>query len=142
MKNTIKKEMEIEVLQRMKKIKINKEFLKEKIARLKKIIIPPPKKVSIYLVNNRTIKSLNKKFLKKNGFTDVISFKYSKNSGELIISLEECMKNAEIYSHTLEEEVLYVIIHGILHLKGYRDYNEKERKEMFSLQDKVFNMII
>ena len=134
--------MEIEIFQRMRKIKINKEFLKEKITRLENIIKPPPKKISIYLVNNRTIKSLNKKFLKKNGFTDVISFKYSKDFGELLISLEECKKNAEIYSNTLEEEVLYVIIHGILHLKGYKDYNEKEKKEMFLLQDKIFNMII
>ena len=134
--------MKIEIFQRIRKIKINKEFLKNKLIRLKKIINPPPKKVFVYLVNNRKIKLLNKEFLKKNGFTDVISFKYSKDFGELIISVEECEKNAKIYSNTLEEELLYVIIHGILHLKGYRDYNKKEREKMLSIQDEIFSVIM
>lgn len=133
--------MDIEVLMRVRKIKIDKEFLKSKLSKLKQMIKPPPKRILVYLVNNKTIKLLNKRFFKKNCFTDVISFKYSRDFGELIISIEECNKNAKIYSHTIEEEIIYVIIHGILHLKGYRDYEEEDKKEMFLLQDKIFNLI-
>ncbi|MFN4226891.1 MAG: rRNA maturation RNase YbeY [Candidatus Ratteibacteria bacterium] len=126
----------------MRKIKVNKEFLKDKLDKLKKIIKSPPKKVIVYLVNNRTIKSLNRKFFKKNTSTDIISFKYSRDFGELIVSIEQCNENAKIYNHTLEQELVYVIIHGILHLKGYKDSKEKEKKEMFLKQDKIFYSII
>ncbi|MCM8784640.1 MAG: rRNA maturation RNase YbeY [Candidatus Omnitrophica bacterium] len=110
--------------------------------KLKQVINPPPKKIIVYLVNNKTIKNLNRRFFKKNIPTDIISFKYSRNFGELIISIEQCNENAQIYKHSIEKELIYVIIHGILHLKGYKDYKEKERNEMFSVQDRIFSLII
>ncbi|MCM8801699.1 MAG: rRNA maturation RNase YbeY [Candidatus Omnitrophica bacterium] len=134
--------MEIEIIQKVRKIKINKEFLKNKLDKLKQVINPPPKKIIVYLVNNKTIKNLNRRFFKKNIPTDIISFKYSRNFGELIISIEQCNENAQIYKHSIEKELIYVIIHGILHLKGYKDYKEKERNEMFSVQDRIFSLII
>ncbi len=134
--------MEIEIIQKMRKIKINKEFLKEKLEKLKQVVTPPPKRVLVYLVNNKTIKTLNRKFFKKNIPTDILSFKYSRNFGELIISIEQCNENAKIYQNTLEKELIYVIIHGILHLKGYKDYKEKEKNEMFFVQDRIFSLIM
>ncbi len=138
----MKKRVEIELYQKQKKFKINEEFLREKIEILKNIIKTPIKKIFVYLVSNRMIKKLNKLFFNKNSPTDVIAFKYRDNCGEIIISVEECKKNAKIYSNTIEEEILYVLIHGILHLNGYRDYSEKEREKMFKKQNNIFYEIV
>ena len=138
----MKKEIEILFYQKQKKFKINEEFLKEKIEILKKIIKTRLKKIFVYFVDNRMIRKLNKFFLNKNNPTDVITFKYSNSLGEIIISVEECKNNAKIYSNSLEEEILYILIHGILHLNGYKDYSEKSRKKMFKKQNEIFNKII
>ncbi|MGC8976218.1 MAG: rRNA maturation RNase YbeY [Candidatus Ratteibacteria bacterium] len=138
----MKKEVEIKIFYRQRKIKLNKELLNEKIERLKEIIEVPLKQISVYLVNNKIIKNLNKKFLNKNNFTDVLTFKLSRNFGEIIISVEECKKNAKVYGNTLENEILYVLIHGILHLMNYKDYTEKEREKMFKIQNEIFKNLI
>ncbi|MCM8804680.1 MAG: rRNA maturation RNase YbeY [Candidatus Omnitrophica bacterium] len=138
----MRKKVEINILQKQRKIKVNEEFLKEKIGKLVKNIKSSIKKISVYLVNNKTIKDLNKKFLNRNSPTDVLTFKYSKNYGEIIISVEECKKNANFYFKKLEEEILYVLIHGILHLEGYKDYKENEREKMFEQQNIIFEIIM
>ncbi|MCM8818024.1 MAG: rRNA maturation RNase YbeY [Candidatus Omnitrophica bacterium] len=138
----MKKEVRVEIYQIQKKIKINEHFIEKKVKEIKKFISPPPEKIAIYFVSSRKIRELNRKFMNKNDFTDVLTFKYSKNYGEIIISVEECLKNSKIYSNTLEEEILYVIIHGFLHLKGYRDYKEEEKKKMVEKQNKIFRTII
>lgn len=138
----MKKEIKIEIFQKQKKVKINEDYIKTMVEEVKKYILPPPENVSIYFVNNKKIKELNKKFLNVNNYTDVLTFRYSKNYGELIISIDECKKNAQIYGNELEDEILYVIIHGLLHLKGFTDYTEKERKKMFLKQDEIFKKIV
>lgn len=138
----MKRKAEIEFCQKQKKIKVNEKFLKKKVEKLLKIVEVPIKKISVYFVNNRTIRNLNKKFLNKDKPTDVLTFKYSKNYGEIIISVEECKKNANFYLKKIEEEILYVLIHGILHLNSYRDYTENEREKMFKLQDRIFKIVI
>jgi probable rRNA maturation factor len=142
MKNIMKKRVEIELYQKQRKIKIDEEFLKEKIEVLKNIIKIQLKKIFVYLVGNRMIKKINKIFFNKNKPTDVVTFKYLDGSGEIIISVEECKKNAKLYSNTIEEEILYVLIHGVLHLNGYKDSSEEERKKMFKKQDEIFSKII
>jgi probable rRNA maturation factor len=138
----MKKRVEIELYQKQRKIKIDEEFLKEKIEVLKNIIKIQLKKIFVYLVGNRMIKRINKIFFNKNKPTDVVTFKYLDGLGEIIISVEECKKNAKLYSNTIEEEILYVLIHGVLHLNGYKDSSQEERKKMFKKQDAIFSKII
>jgi len=85
---------------------------------------------------------LNRRFLNKNAPTDVMSFRISKDSGEIIISAETAAENGKIYGLTAECEIIYLIVHGYLHLKNYRDYTEAEKKEMFAEQDKMFDRIM
>jgi len=70
-----------------------------------------------------------------------MSFTISKNYGEIIISAEKAKENSIIYNHTTEEEIVYLIIHGFLHLQGYRDYTEKEFRDMKKAQDKIFKKL-
>jgi probable rRNA maturation factor len=63
--------------------------------------------------------------------------------GDVIISLPYAKAQAEEIGFTLKEEVLRLMIHGILHLLGYdHETNEEDAKIMFELQDKIFDKLI
>lgn len=90
------------------------------------------------LTSDGTILDINRKFLKHDYCTDVISFSYSAEnivSGEIYISVDTIRKNAVKYKVGITEEILRVMIHGVLHLCGYEDENERERVRMFKRQE-------
>jgi probable rRNA maturation factor len=76
---------------------------------------------------------INKEFLKHDSFTDIISFDYSLGkqiSGDIYISIERVLDNAEKYNVTFEDELRRVMIHGVLHYMGYKDKTTEEKKVM------------
>ncbi len=88
--------------------------------------------VSVSFVSNNEIRSLNKIYRNKDSVTDVLSFplgadgKYDINKetgcallGDVVISLETAMRQAEIYGHSLEREIGFLTVHSMLHLLGY-----------------------
>ncbi len=85
---------------------------------------------------------MNRRFLNKNASTDVMSFRISRDCGLIAISAETAAENGRIYGLTAECEIIYLIVHGYLHLKNYRDYTEPEKREMFAEQDRIFNKIM
>ena len=89
--------------------------------------------LSINLVDNPTIKKINKKYLSHSYYTDIITFPYNNNKsqieGEIFISLDTVKKNAQIYNTGYKNELKRVIIHGCLHLAGYND-KTKQQKEL------------
>lgn len=100
--------------------------------------------ISIILTEDNTLLDLNNHFLKRNYYTDIITFDYSKDkiiTGDLFISIERIKENANKYKVTAEQELKRVIIHGILHLLGYRDNNKKEKKEMRMLEEKYLKIL-
>ena len=91
------------------------------------------------LTNDETLVEINRSFLKHDYFTDVITFDYSaerKVDGEIYMSIDTIRRNALSYKSGIKEELFRVMIHGILHLCGYRDERKKDRKEMFNRQEK------
>jgi len=82
---------------------------------------------------------INLKYLKHDWYTDVISFDYgeeNKVGGDIIISVDRVRENANKYEVSFEKEIRRIMIHGILHLAGYDDGNEEEKKRMTRLEDK------
>jgi len=76
---------------------------------------------------------LNQQYLQHDTLTDIISFDYSLGnelSGDIFISVERVRENAEIYNQLFENELLRVIIHGILHYCGYKDKTEADAQLM------------
>ncbi len=89
--------------------------------------------------NDDSVRNINKRFLEHDYNTDVISFDYSSGkivNGEIYISIDTVRRNALQYKVTVAEELLRVMIHGVLHLCGYRDGNKAERDLMFERQEK------
>jgi probable rRNA maturation factor len=108
--------------------------------------------ISVAVVDNETIKKINKKYRNKNKPTDVLSFgekdaenfpKFSKNFlGEIIISFEKAVEEAKEDKETIEEMFKKLLAHGILHLLGYdHETSKMEEKKMFALQEKILKKI-
>ena len=95
--------------------------------------------INFIITTDDYLRNLNKKFLNHNYFTDVISFDYSseKNiSGEIYISEDTVRRNSVEYKVNFDNEMLRVMIHGILHLTGYNDKTDTEKQKMTTLEDK------
>jgi rRNA maturation RNase YbeY len=79
------------------------------------------------------LNSINKEFLNHDSFTDIISFDYTLGqqlNGDIYISTERVLDNAETYSVAFESELCRVMIHGVLHYMGYKDKSIEDKNEM------------
>jgi probable rRNA maturation factor len=86
--------------------------------------------ISIIFCSDQYLLEVNRKFLKHDFYTDIITFDYvEKNiiSGDLLISKERIEDNSKKFGRSFEEELFRVIFHGILHLCGYKDKNEADK---------------
>ncbi|MCL5674476.1 MAG: rRNA maturation RNase YbeY [Candidatus Omnitrophica bacterium] len=114
--------------------------LKEKTCFLEKYIPSDIKEISVILISDKKITDINRKFLHKNHPTDVLSFKTSQ-TGDIIISAETAKMQAKEFKHSLEKEIFYLIIHGILHFSGYKDYSDRDRNKMLKKQDAILKKV-
>ena len=86
--------------------------------------------LSIALVDDRTMRGLNRKFRRKDITTDVLTF-----PDEVVISVDQARRQARDERHSLATEVRYLILHGILHALGYD--HERDEGQMNTLEMKV-----
>lgn len=77
---------------------------------------------------------INRRFLKHNYYTDIITFDISevkeKIIGEIYISVDRVRENAKELKQPLQQELLRVVFHGALHLCGYKDKSKSQQKQM------------
>ena len=90
------------------------------------------KHLDITFVDDKTISVLNKKFMNKKGPTDVLSFPFDEKYflGDIVISLDTAKKQALILKLGFIDHLLFLVIHGLLHLSGYDHKNKNEKHEM------------
>ena len=89
--------------------------------------------INIIFCSDNYILDVNVKYLQHDYFTDIITFDYcEKNvlSGDLFISIDSVRENAVFYKTEFEDELIRVIVHGLLHLIGYDDHTEADQKVM------------
>ena len=87
----------------------------------------------------------NIQFLNHNTLTDVITFNYCKGkivNGDILISTERVHANSKIYKVNYLTELHRVMVHGLLHLLGYKDKNEKDTKTMREKENYYLNKFI
>lgn len=82
---------------------------------------------------------MNKDFLDHDYYTDIITFDNSevkgKIEGDIFISIDRVRDNAQLQNTSLKEELHRVLVHGLLHLTGYKDKTNKEKETMRKKED-------
>jgi len=114
-----------------------------KIRRLAKAVLDGEgagdRSVSLAFVDNERIRDVNRRFLKHDFATDVISFlledEIDRVFGELVISTEYAAGEAKRRGIPVEEEVLRYVAHGLLHLLGYDDVTPARKRAMWRRQE-------
>ncbi len=109
--------------------------------------------VGITLVDDAAIHEMNRQYRGKDSATDVLSFALNDGEeqlegnpaalllGDIILSLETAMRQAEEYGHSLEREMAYLTVHGMLHLLGYDHECEAEKAEMRQEEEHVLMLL-
>jgi len=104
-----------------------------------------PAELSILLVDDRQIHSLNKKWRAKDRPTDVLSFAQREGRaadpddpvlGDIVISIERARAQAEEHGHSPEAELDLLLVHGLLHLLGYEHEGGGKRAQKMRAQEK------
>ena len=100
--------------------------------------------VNCIFCSDEYLHKINKKHLKHNFLTDIITFDFSEKKnqieGDLYISVDRVKDNAKKYKDTFLDETTRVVLHGLLHLIGYNDKTEKEKKRMRVLENKYVSL--
>lgn len=118
----------IEVVNNQRKNKIETEEFLSFAQKISEHFLPIKNKgFTVAFVSDRRMRELNKQFRGKNFTTDVLSFPYEaddfetndENLGDIIISVEQTIKQAAENNLDLETEIKQLILHGVLHLCGY-----------------------
>jgi len=99
--------------------------------------------INIIFTSDENLRSINKTYLSKDYYTDIITFDYTdgvRKSGDLFISMERVAENGIKYACGTQVELRRVMVHGILHLLGYNDISESEKNEMREMEEKFLQM--
>jgi rRNA maturation RNase YbeY len=95
--------------------------------------------INVIFCNDSYLLTLNEKHLAHNYYTDILTFDYRTNPkeiyGDLFISQERIIENASFFNVSINNELLRIVVHGLLHLFGYLDKSEKDKKLMRSMED-------
>lgn len=99
--------------------------------------------LDINFISSDEILSLNKKHLKHDYTTDIITFNYSSYKalidGEIFISIDDAKLNSRKYKVSFDEEIGRLVIHGILHILGYDDQITNEKKVMKHMENRLLS---
>ena len=117
-----------------------KQWLIESISALKKTL----SEVNYIYTSDDNMLNINILYLNHNFFTDIITFDNSECDeeleGDIFISVDRVEENANTFNESFDRELHRVMIHGILHLAGYNDKTDKEKKVMRKLENHYLNL--
>ena len=102
--------------------------------------------VTYIFCSSEVHRKMNIDFIGHDYFTDIITFDYSELdegvvSGDIFIDVETVADNARIYGVTARQEMLRVIVHGVLHLCGQKDKTPRAEKQMHKKEDKYLALL-
>lgn len=108
--------------------------------------------VSVTFVGGEEIRELNRMYRSTDELTDVLSFpQYEKINeipkqgdillGDVVICTEQALLQADDYGHSAERELVYLFVHSLYHLLGYRHKDDAEKGKMRGLEEKVMEKL-
>ncbi len=94
--------------------------------------------INYIFCSDKYLLKINEDYLQHFDFTDVITFDYSAEeliSGDIFISIDRIKENAQQFKQKFTDELHRVMIHGVLHLMGYKDKSPSDKSEMTAKED-------
>jgi len=143
--------MRILIQNRQRKYPLNERQIRRWVRNILKMQKEEDAEISLVFVNNRTIRKYNKEFRGQDKPTDVLSFPMRDVRamharpipalelpllGDIMISLEKTYEEAPLFQHGPSEHLLFLIIHGILHLLGYDHEQSRAEEARMKRQEK------
>ncbi|MFC4738160.1 rRNA maturation RNase YbeY [Bacillus daqingensis] len=112
--------------------------------------VPEEAELSVTFTGDDQIRKLNREFRDKDTATDVLSFPMEEEEaffpedmplmlGDIIISVDTAVRQAEEYGHSLEREICFLAVHGFLHLNGYVHDTEQAEQQMIDKQKDILH---
>lgn len=102
------------------------------------------RQIDFFLISDDELLEINKTALQHDYYTDIITFDYSHDNGdlevEMYISIDRVKENAEKYKELFHVELLRVMFHGVLHCVGYKDKTKKESSMMREQENKYLKI--
>ena len=89
--------------------------------------------VFVWLISDRRMASLHRKFMHQTGPTDVLTFRH----GEIFISVETAKRHARTFGNSPASELRLYIVHGLLHLHGFDDQTRTGARKMHKIQERI-----
>ncbi|MHB1125788.1 MAG: rRNA maturation RNase YbeY [Bacillota bacterium] len=118
--------------------------------------VTPEAEVALLLVDDERIRELNCTYRGVDAPTDVLSFAMGEQTdeepeildaeeeiilGDIVISVERAVQQAQEYGHSIEREIGYLLVHGFLHLLGYDHQEEEEQRRMRTREEGIMDAV-
>lgn len=104
--------------------------------------------VSVSFVTNDEIRTLNREYRNVDSETDVLSFPMDEDEfdgiiilGDIVLSTQKIIEQANDFEHSLEREMLYLTVHSMLHLLGYDHISSEEKEEMRTKEKEIMKKL-
>ncbi len=144
--------MNTRIENQQKKVKLDLRRIRRAVHKLKKALKCADQEISLLFVDNEQIREMNRQYLNRDHATNVISFPLKEGAyghinpqvlGDIVISVERAFQDAAAGDLSLDDEIDFLVIHGLLHLLGYNHEgrNEDEAKKMKEKENAVFFLL-
>jgi probable rRNA maturation factor len=116
-----------------------------------------PGELNVVWTTRTELRRMNRRFRRKNLYTDVIAFRHGPESasgrfplapgreepfGDLYIAVDQARANARRYGVSFDEEIVRLAVHGTLHLLGHTDYDPVEKEKMWAVQEPLLRAVM
>jgi probable rRNA maturation factor len=144
--------MNIHIENRQKAIKLDLRRIRRIVHKLKKILNCSDQEISLLFVDAEQIREINRQYLNRDHPTNVISFPLRDGDygninpqvlGDIVICAERALRDAAAGDLSLNDEIDFLVIHGLLHLLGYNHGggNKKDAIKMRDKENEIFFML-
>ena len=144
--------MTIHIENRQKMIKLNTRRIRQSTQKILKILGLEEKEVSLLFLDNAGIREINRDYLHRDWPTNVISFAIGEGEfsginpdllGDIVVSVERAMDDAQDGNLPFEDELDFLVIHGLLHLTGYdhESGSEAQAAQMKEKEQELFQAL-
>lgn len=99
--------------------------------------------ISVALIGDKSMRQLNKKWRGKDKATDILSFTADEPDflGELIIDWQQIKRQAPRFRQSIRRELVFIVVHGFLHLLGHLDDTDSQSKKMLDLGERLIDKL-